>query len=99
MRSMVEGLHGRTSIGHESNDALQVAQHIPRRNPQRSESLVRKPLVTRFVMTRGIASPMRLATDFEHQPCLEAGEIENEGARRMLAAKFETAGPWPQFAP
>jgi hypothetical protein len=83
----------------ETHDAIQIGQHIARRNAQGNYAMRRKPIIPRHVFCGSVAPLMPLAVNLDREPRIATIEIENETAARMLASEFKAAGTVPQHPP
>lgn len=83
MRSMGRGTSQRLVEGKnpalrhdQTRYGIEVAQYIPKRDPKRTDSLIRHPDVTFSITLRLIAAIMRLAIDLDRELGRWAIEIE-----------------------
>ena len=72
---------------------------MARGQAQDLESLRNQPRVTACVALRAVASLMRLAVNLDCKSPFETGEIENDLAKRMLAAELVATRTLAQLAP
>jgi len=84
MRSMVEGLVGRRLCYDVGDRGCHVVEDELRRDADDMNVLSRQPRVAHRIFGRALAAIMRLAIDFDREPCRGAIEVENKLTGRML---------------
>jgi hypothetical protein len=74
------------SIGNRCDDAVDVVVDLGHREPQHAVAHMAEPAISPRVIDGLIA--VVVAVDFDHQPCLQAGEVGEVGADGNLASKL-----------
>ena len=95
---MVEGPI-RTSGQNVTEHALEVVEHIARRNPNGLEPDMGKHGVTRCIAAWVRAHPVRLSVNLDYEPPVEAGEIGHTAVARKLTTEAMTVRALSKLLP
>jgi hypothetical protein len=82
-------------VGHTSK----VCEHIGRRDAQHAVAFACKPAIPERIPSDLIVLRVPTAIDLDHQTTLEADEIDNMSANRMLPTKARAVDPAPAEHP
>ena len=99
MRSMVEGAHVDAMRDDASDHAVQILEHIPRRNAHDVERLTPQQGIPRCITPRLIAKAVPLAIDLNNQPVAETGKVSCDSICWELTPKLQSLGPQSKRVP
>lgn len=97
-RRAVEGRHRNSATCYDMvNHGVEVPKYGGRRNSDSLEALRLQPIIARLVAVRSCV--MRSTIDLDRDPCFQAGEIQYERSRRVLATKFIAIRAFSELLP
>lgn len=92
------------SLDYGFDGSFEVLVDVDYREPQHAKARLAQPVISSRVIEKLIAVVFTI--DFDHQPCLQAGEVSEVGADWNLASKLAShqlpaaqAVPQPPFGP
>jgi hypothetical protein len=86
-------------VQNKDHDRIKLPQNIDGLNSDRLDAMVGQQRVTLFVADRLIDPVVRVTIDFDAKPRSRAIEVEGKQPGRMLMAKLELKGAFPQLLP
>jgi hypothetical protein len=88
------------SLRHDvTDDGIQIAQYLARRNPQNFHAMLGQKNIVPRIPLRPIPARVDFPIHLHSQPSRRAVEVEHIGPRRMLSAKPQALGPIAQDTP
>jgi len=95
---MVEGF-GTTFEKNKIQNAIEVLQHVRRRNSHGSDFRLSKPLVASSVACWCVPEPMNCAVHFDAQARMLAIEVQHIRTGRVLSPELQPVGARAQVLP
>ena len=99
VRRTVEGQAIASLHNDITNDMIQIAKHVTRRDPQNRHAMLAQKSIPPNIPLRPVPALMSLAIHLDRQARRRAIEVEHIGPSRMLPAKPQAFGPLAQNAP